>query len=89
MAPTLKKQAVNRLNRLAGQIKGLEKMVSQDKYCVDILYQSLAIKQALSSFEDFILKNHLTTHVIQQIKSGKKSKAIKEIFSIYRLAKCK
>ena len=89
MTYSVKKQAVNRLRRVAGQIKGLENMVGGNKYCVDILYQSLAVKQALSSFEDFILKNHLTTHVIQQIKSGKKSKAIKEIFSIYQLAKCK
>ncbi|MEK7078259.1 MAG: metal-sensitive transcriptional regulator [Patescibacteria group bacterium] len=89
MTYSIKKQATNRLRRVAGQIKGLENMVGGNKYCVDILYQSLAVKQALSSFEDFILKNHLTTHVIQQIKSGKKSKAIKEIFSIYQLAKCK
>lgn len=77
------------MKRVAGQIKGLERMVNQNKYCIDILHQSLAVKQALSSFEDFILKNHLTTHVVWQIKSGKKSKAIKEIFSIYQLAKCK
>ncbi|MBI4119199.1 MAG: metal-sensitive transcriptional regulator [Parcubacteria group bacterium] len=89
MTSSVKKQAVNRLRRVAGQIRGLEKMVGGNKYCVDILHQSLAVKQALSSFEDFILKNHLTTHVVQQIKSGKKSKAIKEIFSIYQLAKCK
>ncbi|MBI2052608.1 MAG: metal-sensitive transcriptional regulator [Candidatus Sungbacteria bacterium] len=89
MTSPVKKQAINRLRRVAGQIRGLEKMVGGNKYCVDILYQSLAVKQALSSFEDFILKNHLTTHVVQQIKSGKKSKAIKEIFSVYQLAKCK
>lgn len=89
MTALSKKQAINRLRRTAGQIKGLERMVSQDKYCVDILHQSLAVKHALSSFEDFILKNHLSTHVIQQAKSGKKSKIIKEILSIYQLAKQK
>ena len=79
----------NRLKRLEGQIRGLQKMVDQDKYCVDIINQSLAVKQALSSFEDFILKNHLSTHVVSQMKSGNSSKAIDEILSIYRLSKKK
>jgi len=84
-----KQKATRRLKIVAGQIKGLEKMVEEDKYCVDIINQSLAVKQALSSFEDFILKNHLSTHVVNQIKSGSSNKAIEEILSIYRLSKKK
>jgi len=49
----------------------------------------LAIKQALSSFEDLILKNHLATHVAHQMQTGRKSKAIKEILDIYKLSKKK
>ncbi len=64
-------------------------MVEEDKYCIDILYQSLAIKEALSSFEGFILKNHLSTHVVQQMKSGQSKKAVEEILSLYRLSKQK
>jgi len=82
-------KATRRLKIVAGQIRGLEKMVEDGKYCVDIINQSLAIKQALSSFEDFILKNHLSTHVVSQMKSGKSDKAIDEILSIYRLSKKK
>ncbi len=84
-----KKQAVRRLRRAAGQIKGLEKMVLADAYCVDVIHQSLAVKKALSSFEDFILENHLSTHVVSQIKSGRKAKAAREIMSIYKLSKKK
>ncbi|MEK7658670.1 MAG: metal-sensitive transcriptional regulator [Patescibacteria group bacterium] len=86
---THKQKATRRLRIVAGQIKGLEKMVEEDKYCVDIINQSLAVKQALSSFEDFILRNHLSTHVVSQIKSGSSNKAIEEILSIYRLSKKK
>lgn len=82
-------QAIRRLKIIAGQIKGLEKMIENDKYCIDILHQSLAIKEALSSFEDFILKNHLTTHVVKQLRSGNASKAVDEILSVYRLSKRK
>ncbi|MEK7465724.1 MAG: metal-sensing transcriptional repressor [Patescibacteria group bacterium] len=86
---TDKVRAIRRLRIVAGQIKGLEKMVEEDKYCIDILYQSLAIKEALSSFEGFILKNHLSTHVVQQMKSGQSKKAVEEILSLYRLSKQK
>jgi len=86
---THKQKATRRLRIAAGQIKGLEKMVQEDKYCVNIINQSLAVKQALSSFEDFILKNHLSTHVVSQMKTGKSDKAIEEILSIYRLSKNK
>ena len=80
---------VRRLRLIAGQIRGLEKMVEENKYCIDVIHQSLAVKKALSSFEDLILENHLSTHVIEQIKSGKGAKATKEILAIYKLSKKK
>lgn len=84
-----KNNARRRLRRIEGQIRGLEKMVAGDEYCIDILYQSLAAKQALSSVEDLILENHLSTHVIEQIKSGNVKKPKKEILEIYKLSKRK
>ncbi|HCE48853.1 MAG TPA: hypothetical protein DEQ86_01510 [Candidatus Jacksonbacteria bacterium] len=84
-----KRQAVRRLKIISGQIRGLEKMVSEDKYCIDIIHQSLAIKRALSGVEDLILENHLATHVVEQMKTNQKSKAIQEILSIYKLSKQK
>lgn len=62
-------------------------MLSEDKYCIDIIHQSLAVKEALSSFEDLMLRNHLSTHVAEQFKSGKAGKAIQEILSVYALSK--
>lgn len=82
-------RAEKRLNIIAGQIKGLQEMVNQDKYCVDILHQSMAVKKALSSFEDVILENHLSTHVVEQIKHGQKDQAIQEVMSVYQLSKKK
>ena len=89
MDKAIQKKAVRRLRIAAGQVKGLEKMVSEGKYCIDIINQSLAIKQALSSVEDLILENHLRTHVVMQMKHHKESKAIKEILSVYKLSKKK
>lgn len=64
-------------------------MLAGGKYCIDILHQSLAAKQSLSGFEDFILENHLKTHVAEKIQSGKKDKAIAEIMAVYKLSKKK
>ena len=80
---------MHRLKIAEGQVRGLQRMVEQEKYCIDIINQSLAVKEALSGVEDLILKNHLSTHVVEQMKSGKQAKAINEILSVYKLSKKK
>lgn len=87
MRKDIKKQIINRLKILEGQVRGLQNMVKKEKYCVKILQQSGAVKEAISGVEDLILKNHLSTHVVEQIKSGKTQKAIGEIMSVYQLSK--
>jgi len=77
------------LKILEGQVRGLQKMVEKEEYCLDILQQSSAVKNALSGVENLILENHLSTHVIEQIKVGQESKATKEILTIYKLSKNK
>ena len=64
-------------------------MVEDEKYCIDVITQAQATKEALSSVENLMLENHLSTHVIEQMMMGKKSKAIQEILSVYKLAKKK
>ncbi|MFZ2522844.1 MAG: metal-sensitive transcriptional regulator, partial [Minisyncoccia bacterium] len=64
MQADIKKKVLRRLNIAQGQLKGLAKMVDEEKYCVDIITQSSAIKEALSGVEDLILQNHLKTHVL-------------------------
>ena len=85
----VKKAALRRLALVRGQIDGLRKMVAAERYCVDIIVQSSAIKRALAGVEDLVLENHLSTHVRQQMKSGKDKKAIEEVMKVYRLAQSK
>ncbi|MDP3975216.1 MAG: metal-sensitive transcriptional regulator [Candidatus Jorgensenbacteria bacterium] len=87
MHQNVKKNAVRRLRRAAGQVKGLEKMVEEGIYCVKILHQSLAVKAALSAFEDVILENHLKTHAATQMKKGKSDLAARELATIYKLSR--
>lgn len=89
MKTEIKKRLQNRLNRIQGQIKGLSKMVEDEKYCIDIITQTSAVKQALSAVEDDLLLNHLGTHAMHQIKKGDAKKAIEEIIKVYKISKKK
>lgn len=85
----VKLKVVRRLKIIEGQIRGLQKMVEDEKYCIDIITQASAIKEAVSSVEDVLLEHHLTTHVVQQMRDGKDSLATKEILKVYKLKRKK
>ena len=80
---------LKRLKIIEGQVRGLQKMVGDDVYCVDVITQSLAVKQALSGVEDAVLEGHLSTHVVEQMKVGRHNQAIREIMNLYKLNKRK
>jgi DNA-binding FrmR family transcriptional regulator len=89
MRPEIKKSVLRRLKIAAGQIGGLERLVEEDTYCVDIITQSAAVREALAGIERLMLENHLATHVVHQMKSGKSNQAVAEILKVYRLAQKK
>ena len=74
---------------IRGQLGGLVNMVDTERYCVDIITQVSAVKEALSGVENLVLENHLATHVRQQMKNGKDKRAIDEVMKIYKLAQRK
>ena len=61
---------INRLNRIAGQVRGVAQMIEDDRYCIDILHQIAAIKSALAKVEDQVLADHAACCVAQAIASG-------------------
>ncbi len=89
MRKDIKSRAIRRLKIIEGQIRGLQSMVDKEEYCVNIITQSSAIKEAISGIEHLILENHLSTHVLEQMKSGKEKKAVDEILKVYKLAQRK
>jgi DNA-binding FrmR family transcriptional regulator len=80
-----KQKLITRLRKIEGQVRGIQKMIEEEKYCIDVITQTSAIKQGLSSVEDMLLENHLGHCVAQQIKSGKIETATKEILKVYQL----
>jgi len=82
---TNKQKLIRRLKIIEGQVRGLQDMVDKDKYCIDVITQTSAVKQALTGIEDIIMENHLATCAIDQIKKGQEKKATDEILKVYRL----
>lgn len=82
---TEKQKIIRRLKIVEGQIRGLQEMVSNDAYCIDVITQTSAVKQALSNIEDKLMEGHLVHCVIDQIKKGKSTQATGEILKVYGL----
>ncbi len=61
---------VNRLNRIAGQVQGVARMIENERYCIDVLTQLQAIKSALAKVESAVLKRHADSCVADAIASG-------------------
>lgn len=61
---------MNRLKRIEGQVRGIEKMVEKGAYCTDILTQVSAVNKALNSFNKVLLANHVRTCVAENIRNG-------------------
>jgi CsoR family transcriptional regulator, copper-sensing transcriptional repressor len=87
MIAELKKRAVHRSRILEGQMRGLEKMIENEDYCMDIIVQSLAIQKSLRSLNKLLVENHLRTHVAHMFAAGGKQRdlAIDELLKVYEL----
>ncbi len=88
MIVDIKQRALHRSKILQGQLKGVEKMIVNEEYCMDIITQTLAIQKSLSSLNKLIVENHLRTHITEKITSvneKKRAEAISELLGLYEL----
>lgn len=81
------KDLVNRLSRVEGQIRGIKKMVEEDRYCIDILTQVAAANAALNSFNKILLAHHLKTCVSTDIKEGREESLEELIATLPKIMK--
>jgi CsoR family transcriptional regulator, copper-sensing transcriptional repressor len=73
MRKDIKASVEKRLSRIEGQVRGLSKMVDEDRYCIDIVTQISAVRAALRRVEEEILKDHVAHCVEHAIASGNKT----------------
>ncbi|MDO4295584.1 MAG: metal-sensing transcriptional repressor [bacterium] len=78
---------LNRLNRIEGQVRGVRAMVEEERYCVDILTQVMAIQAALNSFNKVLLSNHIKSCVLEDIQAGKEESLTELCETIQKLMK--
>ncbi|MBJ8030121.1 metal-sensing transcriptional repressor [Bacillus cereus group sp. N21] len=78
-----KEQIMNRLKRIEGQVRGIQNMIENDRYCVDILVQISAINAAMKKVGMEILKNHTNHCVSNAIKDGNGDEAIEELMKVF------
>ena len=77
---------IKRLNRIAGQVEGVKKMVEEGRYCPEILSQLRAVRSAVKGVEAEILRRHLSSCVTSAMQSGDKAsrmKSIEEVTSLF------
>jgi DNA-binding FrmR family transcriptional regulator len=77
-----KKPVLKRLSRIEGQVRGIARMVEEDRYCIDIVNQILAVRAALRRAEDEILRDHVGHCVEHAIASGNRHEQRKKVAEI-------
>lgn len=73
--PELQKKALARLRRIEGQVRGIQRMVEEGRYCADILVQISSVQEALRGVSKVLMRNHLEHCVTDALRSGDRLEA--------------
>lgn len=85
MQADTKTDALKRLSYIEGHLQGIRRMVEDDKYCVDILKQTYAVRRAIDALESRVLDGHLHTCVVEGISDGRSEEVIGELLELYEI----
>ena len=89
MDDTTRKAVTQRLASASGHIKGIERMVNEEAYCIDVIQQIQAVQAALSKVSTLVLDNHLNSCVIAAVQSEDpvdRERVLKEITSVFAMS---
>jgi len=84
--PEAKRDALNRMSYIEGHLAGIRRMVEEDKYCVEILKQTFAVRRAIQKLESRLLEGHLHSCVIAGVKEGREDEVLGELLELYALS---
>ncbi|CAM3270368.1 DNA-binding FrmR family transcriptional regulator [Sporolactobacillus spathodeae] len=79
-----KQKMINRLKRVEGQVRGLQKMIAEDRYCIDILIQLSAAQAALQKLGFSVLERHTKSCIAKAVEEGHGSESIDELIKVLR-----
>ncbi len=83
----VRREVLARLRSIAGHLRGVEKMVEEDKYCVDVLRQTMAIEKAMQRVDELVLEGHLETCVADAFREGRSQRTVGELLDIFRTSR--
>ncbi len=86
MRSTTRDEALKRLSYIEGHLAGIRRMIDDDKYCVDVLKQTYAVRRAIEKMESLLLDGHLHTCVVEGVRDGRDQQVIGELLELYELA---
>ncbi len=86
MIDEVKGDALKRLSYIEGHLSGIRKMLEEDKYCVDVLKQTYAVRRAIEKMESLLLEGHLKSCVVEGIQTGRAEEIVEELKDLYILS---
>lgn len=86
MKDDVRADVLKRLSYIEGHLAGIRRMIEEDRYCVDILKQSFAVRRAIEKVEALILDGHLHTCVVEGIQGERREQVLAELLDLYDLA---
>lgn len=86
MRDDVRADVLKRLSYIEGHLAGVRRMIEEDRYCVDVLKQSFAVRRALEKVEGLILNGHLHTCVVEGIQGERREQVLAELLDLYELA---
>jgi DNA-binding FrmR family transcriptional regulator len=81
-----KPDILRRIAYIDGHLQGVRRMVEDDKYCVDVLKQTYAVRRAIEKMEAIMLSGHLHTCVVEGIRDGRDDQVLAELSELYEMA---
>jgi CsoR family transcriptional regulator, copper-sensing transcriptional repressor len=81
-----KQEVLKRLNYIEGHLGGIRRMIEEDKYCVDILRQTYAVRKAIEKLEGLLVEGHLYTCIPEGFADGRGDEIIEELVQLYNIA---
>ncbi len=86
MENNVREECLKRMNYIEGHLAGVRKMIEEDKYCVDVLKQTFAVRRGIERLEALMLNGHLNGCVVTGIKDGREKEMVRELMDLYTLA---
>ena len=81
-----KKDALKRVNYIDGHLAGVRKMIEEDRYCVDVIRQTYAIRRALQKLEGILIDGHLRSCVPDAYREGRDEQMLEELKDLFEIA---